>query len=225
MQHRHRRCRLAAAVLATSTLALGAAHAAPISGPSSLTVAGVSFGNFSCTVTGAGASSPGSCGGIAVSANPQGDGIEFSSGFVALPGSFADATINYQAQDAAGINGVSLGFNGIFLGQAVASVTETIRDAATNAQVGFLQVSCGPGSCTRNDPDVGFIPLNGTYTNLLVEKDITVAAGLGYADTSIIDQGYRTNVPANVPEPASVALFGVSLVGFGMLARRKRDMA
>ena len=220
MHHSRRRNWLAAALVASS-LALGTAHAAPISGPSSLAVAGVSFSDFGCTVTKSGTAYPGACSSITVGANPQGNGIEFSSGFAALPNSFADATLSYRASDADGITGVSLGFNGTFLGYAIASVTETIRDAATNAQVGFLQVSCSKIDCTRNDPEVGFIPLNGTYTDLLVQKDINVSAGVGVALTSIIDQGYRTNVP----EPVSMALLGSGLIGLGVMGRRKRAAA
>ena len=215
MQLHHR---LAAAAILASALAVGSAHAAPISGTQPLSVAGVSFSNFNCTLNGGGGAFPGACNQISVGANPQGNGIEFSSGFTASPLSFKDAVIDYTAMDAAGITGVSLGFNGTFEGLAISSVTETIRDAATGTQVGFLTVACDLLTCNQNDPGTGFIPLNGTYTDLLIQKDINVSALAGESQISIVDQGFQTNVP----EPASMALLGAGLVGLGVVRRKAK---
>lgn len=218
--------RLLSTVAFASVLAAGAAQAAPISGPQTLTVAGVTFSGFDCTLTGAGGSAPGACDQIAVGANAQGDGISFSSGFTALGEglNFSDAVLTFRASAAAGIDGVSLGFNGTFLGMAVSSVTETIRDAATKAQLAFLEVACGSFGCERNDPVAGYLSLGRGYTELLIQKDINVSAFAGLAQISIIDQGFRTGTPTgtHVPEPASMALFGVGLLGLG-LTRRRRD--
>lgn len=208
---------LFAAALASALAAgTGAVQAAPIGGPQTLTVAGVTFSDFECTITGAGTALPGACGQIEVGANAQGDGLLFSSGFTASSGghgfSFSDAVISFRARAVAGITGVALGFNGTFLGNAVSSVTETIRDAATNAQVAFLEVFCDSFACERNDPVAGYMTLDRAYTDLWIEKDINVSAFEGRSQMSIIRQGYTTAVP----EPASMALLGVGLLGLAL---------
>jgi hypothetical protein len=199
---------------AVACLAPVVGHAAPVSSNPSLSVNGLNFGNFGCTVTKGGALAfPNNCSQIDVSTITQpGSGIAFSSGFTAALGSFDDATISYNVSSAKGISSVGLDFNGTFFGLGISSVTESIYSG--NMLVGFAQVSCGVvGGCNRTDS----ISLNGVYNNLFVKKDINVSATLGSAQTSFVDQTFTTAAP----EPGSTALLGSGLLGLAGLMRRR----
>ena len=195
-------------------------QADPVNSNPSLSVGGLSFSGFTCVLTEQGAATPGSCSNIDVSTiTSPGSGIKFVSGFSAFgQNSYNDAQIDYHVSSTSGISQVGLFFNGDFYGQAIASVTEAIFDGST--QVGFAKVLCGAGDagCTQSDE----ISLNGTYSNLSVQKDIMLAGYStgGGSSISYVDQTFNDAAPT--PEPASFAMLGMGLLGAGLLRRRAK---
>jgi hypothetical protein len=210
----------------TAALALApfVSQAAPVSVTTdpTLSVAGLTFNDFSCSITGQGMSSPGGCGKIKVGTiETPGTGLRFNSGFSATGvffNSFTDAMIDYHvsAGPNLGINKIGLDFNGTFLGFAVASVTESIYSGSE--LVGTGTVSCGITGCDRTDD----ILLNGTYADLHIVKDIQLNAYLGTSQISYIDQTFD---PVPTPEPSSLALIGSGFLGVAGLLRRRAKRA
>lgn len=198
---------------ATALLVPFISQATPITTSPTLSVAGLTFNDFTCSVTKSGIlADPTNCRHINVSTITQpGNGIQISSGFVAALGSVDDAVLTYNVSSTSGIGAVGLDFNGSFDGLAISQVTESVWSGSN--MVGFAEVSCAPYGCNRTDD----IVLNGDYTNLHIEKDILVAAALGDSTISIVDQTFS---PA--PEPASIAMLGGGLLAaIGALRRRK----
>jgi PEP-CTERM motif len=200
-------------------------HATSVSSNPTLMIRGLTFNDFSCTVTHQGHAGPADCGSINVKtiSHPE-TGIQFSSGFSA--GSvgrlaFDDASINYHVTSASGIEGVGLNFNGTFFGWAVSSVTETIKDAEDNI-IGFANIACGPEflhvGCSRSDE----IFLPGSYNDLYITKDINVSSFIGLAQISYIDQTFCVTA---APEPSSIALLGSGLLAAAFLLRRRSKIA
>ncbi|MBV1799802.1 PEP-CTERM sorting domain-containing protein [Siccirubricoccus sp. G192] len=180
---------------------------------------GSTFSNIGCIITNAGGLAfPTNCNQI--DASTSGGNLNLASGFTAGFGTFDDALITYQVTSATPITSIGLTFNGTFLGLAVASVTETVySDAARTNIVAQVEVSCSLLGCNRSE----VIPLGAGYTTLYVTKDINVsAADLGLAQISSIGQSFHTTP---VPEPASLALFGLGLLGLGLAGRRQAAKA
>jgi hypothetical protein len=156
---------------AVACLAPVVSHAAAVTSNPSLSVSGLNFSDFTCSLTRGGVlATPFSCGQINVNTITQpGSGISFTSGFTAALNSFDDAVISYNVSSAAGISSIGLDFNGTFFGLGISSVTESVYSGSK--LIGFAQVSCGPaalGGCNRTDS----ISLNGVYNNLFIKKDI-----------------------------------------------------
>jgi len=215
---------LAAAVAAGAlAFSASAALAVPITPSPTLTSAGNTFDTFGCNVLALGAiAQPTNCNQIDVSAT--GGNLTIQSGFVAGLNSFDDALLTYHVHSDAGIDAIDLSFNGSFLGLAVTGVTEIVRTGPGQFApiVGALTVSCSTGlPCDLQDPAFETppdIPLTGTFKDLWITKDIVVAAGIGTGTISVIGQSFH-----QVPEPASMAIFGSALVGIGLLRRRRKD--
>lgn len=210
-------------VIAAACLTPMISHATPITLNPTLSVGGLDFEGFTCSISSGGAyASPSSCSQININKiTSPGNGIQITSGFTAFPSSFDDAVIDYHVSSTSsgtGIDSVGLDFNGNFFGHAVSSVTESVFSGSQ--LVGFAIVSCGADvGCSRTDT----ITLDGTYTNLYVEKDIDVSAALGLAGISIIDQTFGTDPVA--PEPSSMALLGSGLIGAALFFRRRNKLA
>ena len=208
-----------ALVAGLALVSASAVQAAPIISNPSFTVGAFTFDTFNVSVTSNGNAAPIANSAVNVDLIPGGSGVQFSSGFTTLNGGFSDAAITYVAHGTAGLTSVGLSFDGYFMGQAIAAVTETIfADAARTVLAGQARVSCGVvGGCTLSD----VVTLTGSYDTLYITKDINVTSFTGgLAQTSIINQ---TFTPVAVPEPMSLALFGSGLLGLGLVRRARKS--
>ena len=192
------------------------AHAVPITSNPTIVSGNMTLNNFTaCNVTG-GVSL--TCDQIDVSAhtsvNPpdptNGDyGIRIQAAFNAGTTS-EDVVFQYDAHITGGLfHDASMYFNGT----AVSSVTEDIYNLANGDWIGHFAVSA-PGSQTAD------IVLSENATDIRMVKDI----GLNYSSPgptviSIVDQQFSQT---RIPEPASLALLGGSLLVFGIGRRRRK---
>lgn len=199
--------------LAAMTAALDRAEASPITAPNPLTVGTLSFSNFDCTIISAGAAGPTACGSILAQALAP-NGLSINGPFAAL-GTVAGAgteevVLTFQVSSPTPIGTVGLGFNGVAVGTAIASVTESLGTSliALN-DLGQLSVSTNSALSANTN-------LSTAATTFFVTKDILLDAFTpgSSATTSVITQSFGPGgPPPNIPEPASWSVLAVALLG------------
>ncbi len=206
-------------IAAVTVVAPFISHATPVDLHPTLSVDGFTFNSFTCEASKMGAA-VGGCKSLGVTtlSNPV-PGLQFNTAQTAYGVfSFDDAVLDYHVHSASQITNIGLDFNGNFMGYAISSVTETIKNDLGKV-VGQAEVSCGAFvGCTRQDT----IALNGSYDDLYVTKDINVTAIFGYSNISYIDQTFD---PTPTPEPSSFMLLGSALIGVGGFLRRRSKVA
>jgi hypothetical protein len=130
------------------------------------------------------------------------------------------------------INEVSLHWLAEATGTGVASIVEVVTDNDNGSDIAQLDVVNNPPA----DPDIeAIIPLPYLAADLKTSKDINVAVSVfpldctspggggtcptGFAKISRFGQDFRQ---VQVPEPATLGVLGVGLLGLGFAAHRRR---
>jgi hypothetical protein len=157
-------------------------------------------------------------------------GLQFSAGWAVSNGAEQDSLITFTVTV---INGAGMAITDAAVAQtssgasgsgSSASVTEggcanTIQNSNCTPGVwNVLTFKNGSGG-TQTSQDVMIAPSG----SINVSKDITVTALAGGQASMSAVQDTFSQSPTGVPEPATLALVGGALLGFGLIRRRKKS--
>jgi len=207
------------ALLAASLLAAVAVPSAKavtldvlMAGGNQIVVGNTVYSNFSY-----GGTTPSS----AVVINSTSAGLSFTNNTGSWATPSGSSVISYDVTvTGSQITAVGLDFTATASGGAIASVGETVTDIASKKDYS-LQVVVGGAQGTPNN-NTATVTLNPTSTHLHVIKSIDVASsGTGNASITLVDNTFtqETGAPPGVPEPATLALLPLGLIGLAL--RRK----
>lgn len=171
----------------------------------------LTFSNFTYTSSG---TVPVAASSITVSALDS-NGIQFAAPFVAATPNSGDSLIGMTVSSTLGLTSLTLSGNPAVSGTGIASITETIFNSAGTI-IGQLLVTPTTANLSQT---FTFAP--GT-TSVSVLKDIAFAGGTaGTGQISFVRQTFTTGVP----EPASVVMMGLGLVGaIGVVRLRRKPV-
>ncbi|MCU1335942.1 MAG: hypothetical protein JWO19_1523 [Bryobacterales bacterium] len=181
---------------------------------------GLTFSNFTFgTSSGGGASSIAASGVTVKVINGPEFGFEFDTGMSVSAGQFQDILISFVVTGP--ISDLHASFNGSFTGTGSTSDTETFCKNGTTLPPlsGCLQANQGQYTLTNPPFNLAPPPLvfSPTLTSIAISKDINVTGGNGTATISQITDTFST-----VPEPMTLSMMGIGLLGLGLMRRRQQ---
>jgi hypothetical protein len=215
---------LAAAALAAAAFCPGTAHAFTFppgggAGSGNFTVDDKLFSNFTCS------GGDSLCGGASYIPAPGGaEGPAFNPGLSAGPGVTADVNLEFEASTVSGAASIAdffLTSNATFTGTG--SVTDTLRicNDALCTSVIFTQnlITDAANPASFSLPDT-ILP-NGPYPLVWIDDNVTATGGTA-GSAALISSLDKIVTQTSVPEPASLAILAVSLLGMGAAFRVRR---
>jgi len=213
----------ALAMLVATVLAVPQAQAGPCASPSNwgsyvgsaaCEIGNLQFSNFGFL---AGGTNPPTAAaiGVATITTPGDEGFRFNPSMNVTGTQTTDALLTFEVTGLNGtlIDDLSIFFNGSFAGPGSTSFTESYCTISATQGCNVFSVTNPPANFTKH---IDIAPVN----HLWISKDIIASGGGAGGQASISD--VRNTFSHPVPEPASLALLGVALLGAGVITRRRR---